>query len=393
MPGKTVSPRLKEIEDNFVKNGGSFKEFRIGELFEVTGTKSIDAGKLTFSDHGINFIGRTGEFNGIQGKIEKLDFAPNPANTITVTVIGYKYVKYQEEPYYCSQNVNKLTPKFELNHLRALWLMSGISKFVGQYNGQYSGYKLEQLKNAVLYVPIYTDSHIVFDYMESFIRELEMERIRELDAYLKASGLNDTELTDEEKDCLEKFEKGEVCLKEFRIGELFEIHPTKSYGYTNDKLFSSKGTVPVVVNSSQNNGIGGRVNLEPTEKRIMITFSDTTTAESIFVQDEPFIGYSHIQGLYPHQKNWSVESLLYFATLFRKNATQMKFDYANKFNRTKASNMTVSLPVRDDRIDFYTMETFIRIMEKLCIRSVIAWKNRLIETTKRVVNESAPSNT
>jgi hypothetical protein len=32
--------------------------------------------------------------------------------TITATVIGnYKYVKYQTEPYYCSQNINKLTPK------------------------------------------------------------------------------------------------------------------------------------------------------------------------------------------------------------------------------------------------------------------------------------------
>lgn len=51
-----------------------------------------------------------------------------------------------------------------------------------------------------------------------------------------------------------------IKYKEFKIGELFDIHPTKSYGYTNTKLFDSIGNTPVVVNSSKNNGIGGRVN-------------------------------------------------------------------------------------------------------------------------------------
>ena len=81
-------------------------------MFEIVGTKSLDSNAIEFTDEGINFIGRTFENNGIQGKIQKRDFEPNEPFTITATVIGnYKYVKYQKEPYYCSQNINKLTPK------------------------------------------------------------------------------------------------------------------------------------------------------------------------------------------------------------------------------------------------------------------------------------------
>jgi hypothetical protein len=153
-------------------------------------------------------------------------------------------------------------------------------------------------------------------------------------------------------------------------------------------LFDSIGNTPVVVNSSKNNGIGGRVNLAPTEKANTITFSDTTTAESIFVQDEMFIGYSHVQGLYPYKDEWSKRSLMYFATLFRKNAIQMKFDYANKFNRSKASDMFVLLPVNNlDQVAFDFMEHYIKAVEKICIRSVVEWKERVIETTKTMVNQ------
>ena len=87
-------------------------EYKLEDLFDIVGTKSLDSNAITFVKSGINFVGRTFENNGIQGRIDLQDFEPNNPYTITATVIGnYKYVKYQKEPYYCSQNINKLTPK------------------------------------------------------------------------------------------------------------------------------------------------------------------------------------------------------------------------------------------------------------------------------------------
>ena len=70
--------------------------------------------------------------------------------------------------------------------------------------------------------------------------------------------------------------------KSFKVGELFDIHPTKNYNLKNSLLFQEEGNIPVIVNSSFNNGVGGYVNLEPTEKGGIITFSDTTSASAIF---------------------------------------------------------------------------------------------------------------
>ena len=46
-------------------------EYRLEDLFEIVGTKSLDSNAVTFVKEGINFVGRTFENNGIQGKIEK----------------------------------------------------------------------------------------------------------------------------------------------------------------------------------------------------------------------------------------------------------------------------------------------------------------------------------
>ena len=156
-----------------------------------------------------------------------------------------------------------------------------------------------------------------------------------------------------------------VNFKEFKIGELFDIHPTKSYGLTNSKLFKNKGCTPVVVNSSLNNGIGGYVDLPATEKGNIITYSDTTTSEGIFYQPNDFIGYSHVQGLYAKGKyKWTEKSLLYFLAVFKKQA-KGRFDYATKFNRKIASEMVIKLPVDEkEEINFEYMENYISELEE-----------------------------
>lgn len=159
--------------------------------------------------------------------------------------------------------------------------------------------------------------------------------------------------------------------KKFRIGDLFEIRPTKNFGLTNPELFATTGKTPVVVNSSRDNGIGGLVDLKATESGGIITFSDTTTAESIFYQPHDFIGYSHVQGVYPIEPaNWSTESMLYFVTIFRK-VTEGKFNYGTKFNRKIAVELQVSLPVNNmDEIDFDYMVTYIRKIKEMHIKKI-----------------------
>ena len=136
----------------------------------------------------------------------------------------------------------------------------------------------------------------------------------------------------------------------FIVGELFDIHPTAAYKLTNKKLLDG-GKNPVVVNSAYNNGIGGYSSKPTTEKGNMITFSDTVDANTIFYQENDFIGYPHVQGLYPkdqYKNNWTKYSLMYFTTVFRKSALTKGFDYGNKFRRDIAVTLSVKLPVYEN---------------------------------------------
>lgn len=172
--------------------------------------------------------------------------------------------------------------------------------------------------------------------------------------------------------------------KEFRIGDLFDIHPTKAYKLKNYELFATQGVTPVLSNSSSDNGIGGYCGLEPTEEGKIITFSDTTTgADTMFYQSKPFIGYPHVQGMYPHNYEvWNEKRYLYLISSIRK-ASGTGWSYAVKFNRALVCELMVELPVIEhsdpnheytvDDIDWQYMEDRIKELEEDRIKELEAY--------------------
>lgn len=172
--------------------------------------------------------------------------------------------------------------------------------------------------------------------------------------------------------------------KTFKVGELFDIHPTSAYKMKNDELFASDGTTPVLSNSSVNNGIGGYCGLTPTEQGGMITFSDTTTgADTMFYQSSPFIGYPHVQGMYPYQPDkWDEKCCLYVISCIRKSAGN-GWNYAVKFNRALVKELSIELPVVEsadadheytvDDIDYEYMQERISELEQERISELDAY--------------------
>ena len=168
-----------------------------------------------------------------------------------------------------------------------------------------------------------------------------------------------------------------VKWKEFKVGDLFDIHPTKSYKMNNSILLEEDGINPVVVNSSYNNGIGGYTNQECTEEGNMITFSDTTSADSVFYQETPFVGYPHVQGLYPFEKGkWTKYAYLFLVTIFRQKAKNLNYDYVNKFTRESAKEIVLKFPVDEkDNIDFKYMENYMKNIESKTKKSFESLNN------------------
>ncbi len=150
---------------------------------------------------------------------------------------------------------------------------------------------------------------------------------------------------------------------EFKLGDLFEINPTKYYRLQNEEIISKNGNVPLVSNSSTENGVMGFSNLKPLNKGNTLTCSDTTLgADTMFYQQKDFIGYSHIQHLVPKFKpfNKEIASAIISACIV---ATSKKYDYGNKFNRDAMNKTIIHLPTKNGKIDFEFMESFIAELE------------------------------
>ncbi|MDR1592461.1 MAG: restriction endonuclease subunit S, partial [Prevotellaceae bacterium] len=218
------------------------------------------------------------------------------------------------------------------------------------------------------------------------VAELEVQRVAELEAYLNATGLTDYTLTEDEQKALERFENVKVEFEGFKIGGLFEINPTKYYRLKNEEIISRNGKVPLISNSTTDNGVMGYSNLEALNKGNTLTCSDTTLgAETMFYQEKDFIGYSHIQHLVPKPdklKKFNKQIAEIIISVSRI-ATGNLYNYGAKFNREAMNKTKIQLPITaSGDPDYAFMQTLISAVQKLVIADVVRYADRKIAATK-----------
>ena len=361
-------------------------EYKLENLFEIAGTKSLDSNAIEFVDKGINFIGRTFENNGIQGKITRRNFEPNAAFTITATVIGnYKYVKYQKEPYYCSQNINKLTPLKDIflkwNEKIAYFLVANIQKFVSLYDGQQGGYKLEDIKKHKINLPT-KNGEIDFDFMERFVAELEAQRVAELEAYLTATGLKDYELTAAEQKALDDFENQRISWKAVTYQSAFDHIKQGRRLKKEDQL---PGSIPFVMAGTTNTGVVNYIsNPVASFPKNSITIDIFGNA---FYRNYAF-GAGDDTGVYWHtQADYTSKQMLFFTSSMGKSIAG-KFSYGKKLRSSQSLDIKMYVPVINGNIDLDFMDTLISAIQKLIIKDVVQYNDRKIAATKQCCKHS-----
>lgn len=334
-----------------------WKEFSVCELFGKSKLgKYHSPESLVESEAGYPYICASNQNNSVNQKMSLVsgdDVRPTPQNIISWGK-QCPYFTFHEEPCVTGQGmyyivVPKYIPRRAIRYVITV-LQSAVEGKFG-YSDCFIGSSMDDLS---IKLPTTPDGAPDWAYMESYMANIET-KVAESLTLLQAA-------KDAEKKKVDTRELGE-----FRVGELFDIHPTKAYKCTNAELLDN-GETHVVVNSAYNNGVGGLSTLKPTEQGNMITFSDTVDANTIFYQDKPFIGYPHVQGLYPigiFRKNWTELSLKYFATVFRQKALSIGFDYGNKFRRDIAVKLYIFLPVdKTGQPDWEYMEEYMRKVEK-----------------------------
>ena len=165
--------------------------------FDIQKTHLNNKGEIVISsgETNLGIIGKT----DVKAKIfEK--------NTLTCDMFGNVY--YRSFPYkmVTHARVFNLKAKFNINDKIGLYLV-GIFSFI-KFKFSYSSMaSWKKIKNEVINLPTDSKGNLAFDFMESYIaeleaervRELEAERVRELEAYLRATGLSNYTLTKKEE--------------------------------------------------------------------------------------------------------------------------------------------------------------------------------------------------
>lgn len=385
-----------------------FKDYIASDLFDIKKGKRLTKANMVEGD--INFIGSTSSNNGVTAKIGNTEHL-HPAHTITVSYNGsVGEVFLQDEPFWASDDVNVWYPKFEVDDRALLYIMTLIKKLSAKYSYT-AKWTIDKMRGEKLSLPViespdpdheYTVDDIDFEYMQERIAEfeqeriteLEQERIAELDAYLAASGLDDYELTDEDKAILTE----DKTMREFVVGEVFEKLKSPFRGHQKkqesvSRVRTEEYSLPLINCKFGNNGIMyyGRPGDFTSYERVLgvIYNGPPTEGQTYYHEKAGVFTDAYLIGL-KEQEIASREIGLYLTTALNKsihNETRRRYSRGNKATwEGKVETDPILLPVTmNGDIDFDYMERYIRVIEKLAIADVAKYKDRLIATTKQVV--------
>lgn len=234
-----------------------------------------------------------------------------------------------------------------------------------------------QSEDFTMHLPVTDDGAIDFDFMESFIAELEAERVAELSAYLTVSGLNNYELSNDEEDALKNFQS--LKWDTYNLEKLFGKSTRGKRLKGDDRI---AGTLPFVTAGEASEGISAYISNE-----VEVFEKNTTTIDmfgSAKYRNYIYGGDDHIAVV--HTENLPKYASIFVTTAIHKSSHNGQFDYGHNFYAKDADALYISLPVNEaGNPDYDKMAIIISAIHKLVIKDVVAYSNRKIKATKAVV--------
>jgi hypothetical protein len=244
--------------------------------------------------------------------------------------------------------------------------------------GGYSGYpKKDTLKFDIVRLPI-KNGKIDFDFMESFISELEDERVKKIDKYLCENGLNNYGLTELEQKSL--VEHKNLEWKEFKLEVLFERIKTKKLPYKAKELPNvpiDKHTLPCLTSSFNNQGLNYFAPKDnATILKNVISIPSNSDVYRAYFQSNEFTVLSDayaIQWIFD-KKELSANQYLFAVQCINKVTDLPIYSYKNKLGGWNVvKDKYIQLPVKNDKPDYEIMDTLMSAIKKMIIKDVVLY--------------------
>ncbi|GAA8456494.1 restriction endonuclease subunit S [Helicobacter pylori] len=383
-------------------NAIKWGEFKLGDLFEIEKTLSFNKDALT-QGQDYDYITRTSQNQGV---LQTTGFVNaenlNQPFTWSLGLLQMDFF-YRKKSWYAGQFMRKITPKTEienkinsriahyfttlLNALKRPLLSVLVRDIDKTFREQKIQLPLKPTANAQ------TLKDIDFNFMEKFIAELEQCRLAELEAYLKATGLSNTTLSNDEENALNLFKCG-LTWQSFRLGDLFEVLPYKKRfdaNKVNIYANKTKDTYPYVVRTSLNNGIRGYLKENTNFLNAGNTISFGQDTATMFYQEKPYFTGDKIKILRCKNPNFNKINALFFITSLTKAFRNFSWGSAS-FSVSIIENQNISLPTtKNGEIDFHFMHTLINALMKQTIQGVVQYSSAKIQATKEAISQEAPT--
>lgn len=296
---------------------------------------------------------------------------------LTITTRGEKSGKvfYHAGKFLLANNILVMKmPKYSKNVM--LYLGTVLEK--AHKDSNYSTYPTkDSLKTKIISLPVTPSGEIDFDYMEQYIEKIEKQYIEKIALMLKASGLDNYQLTEEEKAVL----KEEKEKKEFKIEDLFEY---KTGDVDLQKTDLTETGEWVVTAGTTNYGLLGK-----TTKTAKIISKNTITIDMFgcaFYRnfDYKMVTHARVFALIPKIKCSERVGLFLTGSLAY---LKKLFSYQNMCSFSKIKDLTIQLPVTPSgEIDFDYIEKYISAIIKTKIKNVVLEINKKLELYKQTQN-------
>ena len=355
-------------------------------MFEINPTKyyKLKNEEIISKNGTISLISNSSTDNGVMG-FSTLQ-AKNKGNTITCsdTTLGAETMYYQENDFIGYSHIQNLVPNFELfNKNIATFLISACRVSTSKKYDYGNKFNREAMKKTRIQLPT-KNKKIDFEFMESFIADLEAQKISKLETYLEANGLKDYVLTDEEEEVLAKFKS--IKFKEFNVVGIFTKlnlrNNNKSFNKPDDtsSVQTDEFNLPLVNAKMGDNGImfyGRDRDFDSAEMTIDVISNGAIATGTVYAQPYKTGVLWDSYLLKPKVVDASREKLLYLTTALEKSI-KTKFGWDNKAVWSKVQNEVISLPTKNKEPDYKIMQTLISAIQKQVIKDLVLYTDKKI---------------
>ncbi|GAA6812573.1 restriction endonuclease subunit S [Helicobacter pylori] len=380
-------------------NAIKWGEFKLGDLFEAS-NGDFDIQKRHINHKGEFVITAGLSNNGVLGQSD-IKAKVFESHSITIDMFGCAF--YRSFPYkmVTHARVFSLKPKFEINHKIGLFLSTLFFDYPKKF-GYENMCSWAKIKNDKVILPLkptantQTLDDIDFHFMEKFIAELEQCRLAELEAYLKATGLSNTTLSNDEENALNVFKCG-LTWQSFKLGDLFEIEKTLSF---NKDALTQGQDYDYITRTSQNQGVlqtTGFVNAENLNPPF--TWSLGLLQMDFFYRKKSWYAGQFMRKITPKteiENKIDLRIAHYFTTLLNALKRPLLSVLVRDIDKT-FREQKIQLPLKPtaktqtlDGIDFHFMHTLINALMKQTIQGVVQYSSAKIQATKEVISQETP---